>query len=167
MFFLLSRDRIRESVENEHFILPFFDPLTCKSLVKEKLPRSKTSIVPARETLSRTEQLGIDQSNSFFEAMAQSTKEFVLSIYLLTQHGILTLKEVPSNGLFVYIGLHAAGKVSDAPSFFRFSYLGTRASATVDVFECEPINRVLLRAIISIQFPASSFIPGSLKSLWV
>jgi hypothetical protein len=37
----------------------------------------------------------------------------------------------------------------------------------VDVFECEPINRVLLRAIISIQFPASSFIPGSLKSLWV
>ena len=48
--------------------------------------------------------------------MAQSTKEFLLSIYLLTQHGISTLQEVPSNGLFVYLGLHAAGKVSDAPS---------------------------------------------------
>lgn len=82
--------------------------------------------MPARETLSRMEELGRRRTLSLKQ---WHNLQNLLSIYLLTQDGISTLKEVPSNGLFVYLGLHAVSDALDSR---------TLASETVDVGECEP-----------------------------
>lgn len=106
MWFLFSRNRIRESVDNEHFILPFFDLLTCKLLVKDQLERSKTSIVPARFCKKERNCLGEGDANHWSNG---TTKNFG-HISIDPTRNIDSLISITSNGLFVYlVGLHAAG----------------------------------------------------------